>query len=129
MTWKTTGTSINRDKTDNITCVIVVLKTRTATVHLFSKVASTTYRYGNSNLVRFGMNVTTRQTRIPELFLTAQTVNPPRFLLHVPNESVADKHPTYIQIFCRKLRFRCQRILCIIFGVQDQVRYTVSWLH
>ena len=37
------------------------------------------------------------------------------------------------------LQFRCQRILCIIFGVQgfvltsqdlyDKVRYTVSWLH
>ena len=52
------------------------------------------HRYGNSNLVRFGMNTTTRQTRIPKLFLTAQTVNPPRFPLHVPNESIAD---------CRKL--------------------------
>ena len=72
------------------------------------------------------MNTT---TRIPKLFLTAQTVNPPRFPLHVPNESIADKHPINIQIFCRKLRFRCQRILCIIFGVQDQVRYTVSWQH
>ena len=60
------------------------------------------------------MNTT---TRIPKLFLTAQTaqtVNPPRFPLHVPNESIADKHPINIQIFCRKLRFRCQRILCII---------------
>ena len=72
------------------------------------------------------MNTTTRQTRIPKLFLTAQTVNPPRFPLHVPNESIADKHPISIQIFCRKLRFRCQRILCIIFGVQDQVRYTTD---
>ena len=85
--------------------------------------------YGNSNLVRFGINTTAWQTRIPKLFLTAQTLNPPRFPLHVPNEGIADKHPTNIQIFCRKLRFRCQRILCIIFGVQDQVRYTVSWLH
>ena len=33
------------------------------------------------------MNTT---TRIPKLFLTAQTVNPPRFPLHVPNESIAD---------------------------------------
>ena len=33
--------SINRDKTDNITCIIVVLKTHTDTVNLFSKVAST----------------------------------------------------------------------------------------
>ena len=53
-------------------------------------------------------------TRILKLFLTTQTVNPPRFPLHVPNESIADKHPINIQIFCRKLRFRCQRILCII---------------
>ena len=54
-------------------------------------------------------------TRIPKLFLTAQTVgDPARFPLHVPNESIADKHPINIQIFCRKLRFRCQRILCII---------------
>ena len=30
------------------------------------------------------------------------------------NESIAAKHPINIQIFCRKLRFRCQRILCII---------------
>ena len=44
MTWKTTGNSMNRDKTDNITCIIVVLKTHTDTVHLFSKVASTTYK-------------------------------------------------------------------------------------
>ena len=80
------------------------------------------HRNGN----RFVMNTT---TRISKLFLTAQTVNPPRFPLHVPNESIADKHPINIQIFCRKLRFRCQRILCIILGVQDQVRYTVSWLH
>ena len=57
MTWKTTGNSMNRDKTDNITCIIVVLKTHTDTVHLFSKVASTPqHRNGNSNLVRFGMN-------------------------------------------------------------------------
>ena len=69
------------------------------------------HRNGNSNLVRFGMNTT---TRIPKLFLTAQTMNSPRFPLHVPNESIADKHPINIQIFCRKLRFRCQRILCII---------------
>ena len=33
------------------------------------------------------MNIT---TRIPKLFLTAQTVNPPRFPLHVPNENIAD---------------------------------------
>ena len=84
------------------------------------------HRYGNSNLVRFGMNTTTRQTRIPKLFLTAQTVNPPRFPLYVPNESIAGKHPTNIQIFCRKLRFRCQRILCIIFRVQDEVRYATD---
>ena len=58
------------------------------------------------------MNTT---TRIPKLFLTAQTVNPPRFPLHVPNERIDDKHPINIQIFCRKLRFRCQRTLCIIF--------------
>ena len=77
------------------------------------------HRYGNSNLVCFGMNITTRQTRIPKLFLTAQTVNPPGFPLHVPNESIADKHATNIQIFCKKLRFRCQRILCIIFGVGE----------
>ena len=76
--------------------------------------------------MHFGTNTT---TRIPKLFLTAQTVNPPRFPLHVPNESIADKHPINIQIFCRKLRFRCQRTLCIIFRVQDQVRYTVWWLH
>ena len=57
------------------------------------------------------MNTT---TRIPKLFLTAQTVNPPRFPLHVPNESIVDKHPINIQIFCRKLGFRCQRTLCII---------------
>ena len=76
--------------------------------------------------MRFGMNCT---TRIPNLFLTAQTMNPPRFPLHVPNESIADKHPISIQIFCRKLRCRCQRILCIIFGVQDQVSYTVSRLY
>ena len=56
-------------------------------------------------------------------------VNPPRFPLHVPNESIADKHPFNIQIFCRELRFCCQRILCINCGVQDQVRYTVSWLY
>ena len=49
-------------------------------------------------------------TRIPKLFLTAQTVNPPRFPLHVRNESIAAKHPINIQIFCKKLRFRCQRI-------------------
>ena len=48
------------------------------------------------------MNTT---TRIAKLFLTAQTVNPPRFPLHVPNESIVDKHPINIQIFCRKLRF------------------------
>ena len=66
------------------------------------------HRYGNSNLVPFGMNTTTRQTRIPKLFLTAKTVNPSPCLLHVPNESIADKHETNIQIFCRKLRFRCQ---------------------
>ena len=77
---------------------------------------------GNSNLVRFGMNTT---TRIPKLFLTAQKVNPPRFPLHVPNESIADKHPINIQIFCRKLRFRCQMTLRVIFGAQDQVRYIV----
>ena len=59
----------------------------------------------------FGMNTT---TRIPKLFLTAQTVNPLRFPLHVPNESITDEHLINIQIFCRKLRFRCQRILCII---------------
>ena len=35
------------------------------------------------------MNTTTRQTRIPKLYLTAQTVNPPRFLLHVPNETAS----------------------------------------
>ena len=51
-------------------------------------------------------------------------MNPPPFPLHVPNESIADKHATKIQIFCRKLCFRCQRILCIIFGVQDQVSYS-----
>ena len=87
----------------------------------------------------FGMNTTTRIPKfrrtnayprdgpslLPKLFLTAQTVNPPQFPLHVPNESIADKHPINIQIFCRKLRFRCQRTLCIIFRVQDQVRYTV----
>ena len=39
------------------------------------------------------MNTTTRQTRIPKLFLTAQTVNPPRFPFYVPNESIAGKHP------------------------------------
>ena len=61
--------------------------------------------------MRFGMNTT---TRIPKLFLTAQTVNPLRFPLHVPNESIADEHLINIQIFFRKLRFRCQRILCII---------------
>ena len=47
----------------------------------------------------------------------------------VSNESIADKHPINIQIFCRKLCFRCQRILRIIFGVEDQVRYTASRLH
>ena len=59
------------------------------------------------------MNTT---TRIPKLLLTAQTVNSPRFPLQPigPNESIADKHPINIQIFCRKLRFRCQRSLCII---------------
>ena len=62
--------------------------------------------------MRFGMNTT---TRIPKLFLTAQTVNPPRFPLHVPNESITDKHRINIQIFCRKLRFRCQR-LCALFS-------------
>ena len=46
------------------------------------------------------MNTT---TRIHKLFLTAQTVNPPRVPLHLPNESIADKHPINIQIFCRKL--------------------------
>ena len=61
--------------------------------------------------MRFDMNTT---TRIPKLFLTAQTVNPLRFPLHVPNESIADEHLINIQIFFRKLRFRCQRILCII---------------
>ena len=66
--------------------------------------------------------------RIPKLFLTAQTVNSPRFPLHVPNESIADKHPINIQIICRKLRFRCQRTLFIIFRVQDQVRYTMAAL-
>ena len=76
------------------------------------------------------MNTT---TGIPKLFLTAQTANPPRFPLHVPNESIADKHPINIKIFCRKLRFRCERILCIqdhfkILCVQDQVRYTVTCL-
>ena len=76
--------------------------------------------------MHFGTNTT---TRIPKLFLTAQTVNPPRFPLHVPNESIADKHLINIQIFCRKLRFCWQRTLCIIFCVQDQVRYTVWWLH
>ena len=88
--------------------------------------SSAQHRNGNSNLVRFSMNTT---TRIAKLFLTAQTVNPPRFLLYVPNESIADKHPINIQILCRKLRFRCQRIFFTIFGVQDQVRYTVSWLY
>ena len=77
---------------------------------------------GNSNLVCFGMDTT---TRIPKLFLTAQTANPPRFPWHVPNESIADKHPINIQIFCRKLHFRCQRTLCIIFRVQDHVRYSL----
>ena len=67
-------------------------------------------------------------TRILKLFLTTQTVNPPRFPLHVPNESIADKHPINIQIICRKLRFRCQRTLFIIFRVQDQVRYTMAAL-
>ena len=74
------------------------------------------HRYGNSNLVRrFGMNTTTRQTRIPKLFLTAQTVNPPRFPLHVPNESIADKHPINIHIFCRKLRFPVKGF-CALFS-------------
>ena len=41
MIWKTTEDSINRDKTDNITGIIVVLKTHTDIVHLFSTVAST----------------------------------------------------------------------------------------
>ena len=58
----------------------------------------------------------TRDTKLTttELFLTAQTENPPRFPLHVSNESIADKHPINIQIFCSKLRFRFQGILCII---------------
>ena len=71
------------------------------------------------------MNTT---TRIPKLFLTAQTVNPPRFPLHVPNESIADKHPINIKIFCRKLRFRCQRTLCIMFRIQDQVHSSMAAL-
>ena len=80
--------------------------------------------------MRFSMNkILLHCTRIPKLFLTAQTVNPLRLPLHVPNESIADKHPINIQILCRKLRLRCQKILCIIFSIQDQVRYTVSWLH
>ena len=52
----------------------------------------------------------------------------PWFPFHMPNESIADKHPINIQIFCRKLRFRCQRILCIIFGVQDQVTAALTCL-
>ena len=61
------------------------------------------HRIGNSNLVRFSMNTT---TRIAKLFLTAQTVNPPRFPLHVQKKSIVDKHPINIQVLCRKLRFR-----------------------
>ena len=82
--------------------------------------------------MRFGMNTT---TRIPKLFLTAQTVNPLRFPLHVPNESIADEHPINIQIFCRKLRFRCQRILCIILfwrsrsGQVHSFMAALTWLH
>ena len=82
--------------------------------------------------MRFGMNTT---TRIPKLFLTAQTVNPLRFPLHVPNESIADEHLINIQIFCRKLRFRCQRILCIILfwcsrsGQVHSFMAALTWLH
>ena len=46
----------------------------------------------------------------------------------MPNETIADKHPINIQIFWRKLRFRYQRILCIIFGVQDQVMAALTCL-
>ena len=82
--------------------------------------------------MRFGMNTT---TRIPKLFLTEQTVNPLRFPLHVPNESIADEHLINIQIFCRKLRFRCQRILCIILfwrsrsGQVHSFMAALTWLH
>ena len=81
--------------------------------------------------MRFGMNTT---TRIPKLFLTAQTVNPLRFPLHVPNESIADEHLINIQIFCRKLRFCCQRILCIILfwrsrsGLVHSFMAALTWL-
>ena len=82
--------------------------------------------------MRFGMNTT---TRIPKLFLTAQTVNPLRFPLHVPNESIADEHLINIQIFFRKLRFRCQRILCMILfwrsrsGQVHSFMAALTWLH
>ena len=106
-------------------CIIVVWKTDTLYICFLKWPPQ--HINGNSNQVRFGMNTTT--SWIPKWFLTAQTVDPQRFLSPVPNESIADKHPINIQIFCRKLRFRCQRTLCIIFRVQDQVRYTVWWLH
>ena len=54
--------------------------------------------------MRFSINTT---SRIPKLFLTAQTVNPPRFQLHVPNESIADKqpkHPEILQEHCKMKR-------------------------
>ena len=64
---------------------------------------------------------------LPKSFLTAQVVNT-RFPLHVPWRG---KHTQYIniQIFCSLLRFRCQMILCIIFGVQGFDSFmAVLWL-
>ena len=49
--------------------------------------------------MHFGTNTT---TRIPKLFLTAQTVNPPPFPLHVPNERIADKHLQEITLLLAK---------------------------
>ena len=65
------------------------------------------------------MNTT---TRIPKLFLTAQTVNPPRFPLHVPNESIVDKHPDIVQ----EVKLSLSKDFLHYFRHQDQVRYTVS---
>ena len=69
--------------------------------------------------MRFSMNTT---TRIPKLFLTEQTVNPLRFPLHVPNESIADEHLINIQIFCRKLHFSLSKDFVHYFILAFKIR-------
>ena len=63
--------------------------------------------------------------KIVLLFLTAKTVNPPRFPLHVPNESIADKHPSNIQIFCRSYAFAVKGFctLLLAFKIRSSTQF------